>query len=251
MYGSSWFMQSNLNQTTNNNNIPGSSQSQLLQQQQQRTLTNDSNFYNFNLLPLPSFSFSNFDNNNKQQQLTSLTSTTSTNLATNSNHPLSTTTQTDFSLAASFDNQLFLNGFQNDDLMIPIDWNFTGAGTPSVRSSKSENHIDRHHNTMIKLYEEEEKNIEFEIKQDEKLLIVLEEEAQLTRQLSVEHFAHLNELDYVKSKMNGGSFLSLRKSDDKNVIIYGLILLENILILSFIVPSNNPKPILINLSYVP
>lgn len=215
MYGSSWLMQSNFNQTTNNN-ILGSTQSQL----QQRTLTNDSNFYNFNLLPLPTFSFSNFDNN--KQQLTSHASNNGpTNLATNSNHPLSTTTQTNFSLAASFDNQLFLNGFQNDDLMIPIDWNFTGGGTPSVRSSKSENHIDRHHNTMIKLYEEEEKNIEFEIKQDEKLLIVLEEEAQLTRQLSVEHFAHLNELDYVKSKMNGGSFLSLRKNDDKNVIAYG------------------------------
>lgn len=65
---------------------------------------------------------------------------------------------------------------------------------------------------MIKLYEEEEKNIEFEIKQDEKLLIVLEEEAQLTRQLSVEHFAHLNQLDIAKNKKNG-SFL-LRQSSD-------------------------------------
>ena len=72
--------------------------------------------------------------------------------------------------------------------------------------SKSNHHlVNTHHNSMIKFYEEEEKNIELEIKQDEKLLIVLAQEAKLTRQLSVEqliHFAHLNQFDKKNKNIN-------------------------------------------------
>lgn len=76
------------------------------------------------------------------------------------------------------------------------------SGIGGIGGMGNTTHLDTHHNSMIKFYEEEEKNIEFEIKQDEKLLIVLAQEAKLTRQLSVEqliHFAHLNQFEKKKN----------------------------------------------------
>ena len=52
--------------------------------------------------------------------------------------------------------------------------------------------LSHHHKNILKLYEEEEKNIALEIKQDKQLLCVLAEEVKLTRQLSVEKLMHYN-----------------------------------------------------------
>lgn len=57
---------------------------------------------------------------------------------------------------------------------------------------KNKKLTERNANHILKFYEEEEKSIEMEIKQDKKLLSVLNEEAKLTRQLSVEQLMHLN-----------------------------------------------------------
>jgi hypothetical protein len=54
------------------------------------------------------------------------------------------------------------------------------------------NEMNSHHENILKFYEEEEKNIALEIKQDKQLLSVLAEEVKLTRQLSVEKLMHYN-----------------------------------------------------------
>lgn len=121
----------------------------------------------------------------------------------------------------------------NSDLSLsgtPLDSHFLLNTVPSAKSAngfgwaevdaqvarnKNEHRLDAHH--MIRFYEEEEKNIEFEIKQDEKLLFVLEKEAQLTRQLSVEqlfHFARFNQLEMDKSNRKNGGCLALHKNSD-------------------------------------
>ncbi len=54
------------------------------------------------------------------------------------------------------------------------------------------NEMNTHHANILKFYEEEEKNIALEIRQDKQLLSVLAEEVKLTRQLSVEKLMHYN-----------------------------------------------------------
>lgn len=64
--------------------------------------------------------------------------------------------------------------------------------------------INSHHRNILKFYEEEEKNIELEIRQDKELLSVLTQEAKLTRQLSVEqlmHFSHQYQFQKIKKNI--------------------------------------------------
>lgn len=86
-----------------------------------------------------------------------------------------------------------------------------------------DNNLDNHHHNMIRFYEEEEKNIEFEIKQDEKLLIVLAHEAKLTRQLSVEqlkHYTHYNSQYQMEKKKVKTSPLKKNNFDEVIILYY-------------------------------
>ncbi|CAF0765123.1 unnamed protein product, partial [Brachionus calyciflorus] len=69
-----------------------------------------------------------------------------------------------------------------------------------LKNKKLNKHTSsQHHENILKFYEEEEKTIELEIKQDKKLLSVLNEEAKLTRQLSVEQLMHFNhQYEFIK-----------------------------------------------------
>jgi hypothetical protein len=106
----------------------------------------------------------------------------------------------------------------------------SGGGKPAPAASSSSlvgglslvHNIDNHHHNMLKFYEEEEKNIEFEIKQDEKLLYVLAEEAKLTRQLSVEqlnYFTHFNQQYQHKNKTSKTSPFKKSMVNDDNEMV--------------------------------
>lgn len=60
------------------------------------------------------------------------------------------------------------------------------------KKNLSKRNASQRHDNILKFYEEEEKTIVMEIKQDEKLLSFLNEEAKLTRQLSVDQLMHFN-----------------------------------------------------------
>jgi hypothetical protein len=120
------------------------------------------------------------------------------NLISNSSETFFIDNTQQCSLASSINNRFLFNdlykrGMNDSD----IEYDKTTKG--------HQQNLEAHHNNIMKFYEEEEKNIELEIKQDEKLLFVLENEARLTRQLSVEqliNFANIEADNKRKTKNN-------------------------------------------------
>lgn len=66
-----------------------------------------------------------------------------------------------------------------------------------LNTNTNEKHMvsntDIFNQNMLKFYEEDERNMKYEIKQDKRLLSVLEEEVKLTEQLSIEQLIHFNQ----------------------------------------------------------
>ena len=118
------------------------------------------------------------------------------NLISNSSEAFFIDNTQQCSLASSLNNRFLFNDLYK-----------RGMNDSDIEYDKTKGHqqnLEAHHNNIMKFYEEEEKNIELEIKQDEKLLFVLENEARLTRQLSVEqliNFANI-EADNKRKKIN-------------------------------------------------
>lgn len=81
------------------------------------------------------------------------------------------------------------------------------------KTKLSKRNANHRHDNMLKFYEEEEKTIVMEIKQDEKLLSFLNEEAKLTKQLSVDQLMHY-QYDIIKKNVNKDNMVNDYENDD-------------------------------------
>jgi hypothetical protein len=105
----------------------------------------------------------------------------------------------------------FLNSAENNNKAIKSDREIGGVNNNVVNGNNPK--LSRHQ-SILKLYEEEEKKIALEIRQDKQLLSVLEQEVKLTKQLSAEEkFIHYNQQF---QKLKSGLFKNEDEEDEEN-----------------------------------